>query len=281
MTRVPAGRDRDDTGDEEVIEVTRQQSTLWSATPRALARDGTLSDKAFRLWIVLASYADRSTGECFPKVRALTDHCGCHRSTIWRAQAELIDRGLLEVETRRAQRRPNLYTIIDPVDHVAPTRRAPRRAHATPAVAPTRHAMSRPRDNNEQESIEQESPTKDLAADAAAKATDDPLVACARNLAQLAFEQPVTPVTRGGFATVMKRIQAELEAHTPPAAIARAIESGDAITWTADALRTAIARATPKSRKRAGHRDGDPRSTDDILRGIRAGEERRANGRLR
>lgn len=79
------------------------------------------------------------------------------------------------------------------------------------------------------------------------KPTDDPVKAHAWKLAQFAYEQPVTPSTRGGFAGVMARIEAELRAGTIEQHIKAAILAGD-VTWTADGLRTAIGKAKPKQR---------------------------------
>jgi hypothetical protein len=102
------------------------------------------------------------------------------------------------------------------------------------------------------------------------KATDDPLVATAHELARLAFDQPVKPVTRGGFNTVHCRIKAELRAGTEPDAVRAAIASGD-VTWTADGLRTAISRARPK------RPNGDKpkrEAPDSILARLRSGAAR-------
>ena len=76
----------------------------------------------------------------------------------------------------------------------------------------------------------------------------DPLKHSSHLLAVLAFEQPVKPVTRGGFPAVMARIKAELAAGTDAQRIEQAIKAGD-ITWTADGLRMAISRVRSSSER--------------------------------
>jgi len=118
--------------------------------------------------------------------------------------------------------------------------------------------------------------SKALAADAAghcpgqggsAKVTEiDPVKGVAHRLAGLAFEQPLRPVTRGGFPAVMARLEQALRAGYTEEELARAIESGP-VTWTADGLTTALAMGRRQCRG-----PGEARSTTaTALRMIREG----------
>lgn len=97
----------------------------------------------------------------------------------------------------------------------------------------------------------------------------------AQGLAELAFRQRVKPVTRGGFPAVLARIKSELHAGTTVQAIRRTIEAGD-ITWTADGLRTAISKANPRARPRAGG-DGDARSLPELVEAAAQAEQQERN----
>jgi hypothetical protein len=107
------------------------------------------------------------------------------------------------------------------------------------------------------------------------RATDDPIKRHAHRLAVFAHEQPQKPVTRGGFPAVMARIEAELVAGTSVQHIQAAIEAGD-ITWTADGFRMAISRAKPTVPRTQERRDGDGRTTDELLAVAVAEDARRS-----
>ncbi len=124
------------------IEVRRQHRPNFAAVPLALARDGTLGDKAYRLWIVLLSYADFSDRSAFPKVSTLAADCGCAVATVWRAQSVLVKRGLLQVDSGKERGKANIYTLLEPVDNPAEVSRPRERG-----IAPTRDQVSRPRDS--------------------------------------------------------------------------------------------------------------------------------------
>jgi len=51
-----------------------------------------LSDKAIRLYAVLARYADNQTHEAFPSRETLADKMGCSPSSVDRAATELVER---------------------------------------------------------------------------------------------------------------------------------------------------------------------------------------------
>lgn len=57
--------------------------------------DSTVSDRALRLYAVLARYADRDDGTCFPTRRTLADRLRCSLDSIDRAKAELVDAGAI------------------------------------------------------------------------------------------------------------------------------------------------------------------------------------------
>lgn len=86
------------------------------------------------------------------------------------------------------------------------------------------------------------------------RATDDPVKARAHALATLAFEQEPKPVTRGGFLAVMARLEVALRAGYVVQDLERAILAAP-ITWTADGLTTAIAKANPRRRLVGGLND--------------------------
>ena len=61
-----------------------------------------LSDKALRLYAVLAGHADRQTHESRVKRKTLAAEMRCTVATVYRAKAELIERGCVSVERRTA-----------------------------------------------------------------------------------------------------------------------------------------------------------------------------------
>ena len=109
---------------------------------------------------------------------------------------------------------------------------------------------------------EREPKREPLGADAPVLESADPLRKQAHVLAVLAYEQPVKPVTRGGFNAVLMRITSELQAGTTVNDVRAAIEAGD-VTWTADGLRTAIGRVRSR---RTTRRDA---GVDHTIRAIR------------
>lgn len=96
------------------IRVRRKRQNGYAQIPYSVIRDSDLSDKALRMWLVLESYADWDDDTCYPSMTTLADHMGTTRQTIHRAQKELVERGLLEVESGQEAGTSNLYTVVDP-----------------------------------------------------------------------------------------------------------------------------------------------------------------------
>lgn len=190
------------------------------------------------------------------------------RSACTRARAQLLADGYLEpLSGTTAPNRPREYrfTFLG-AEHMAyplgggqsnaPRGDARSKSNTRQGDARTRGTTKRVRASNRQGDLlpTESEPKENLAA--VPRATDDPIKEHARRLAVIAHEQRVKPVTRGGFPTVMSRIEAELRAGTTVQAIRKAIEAGD-VTWTADGLRTAISKASPRARPRTNAVGGD------------------------
>jgi len=86
--------------------------------------DSGVSDKAFRLYAVLAKYADNEDGTAYPGRAKLAKRMGCSRSSVDRALEELIAVGAVSKKRRQVNGRwtSSLYTVY---------KIAPRRTHAT------------------------------------------------------------------------------------------------------------------------------------------------------
>jgi hypothetical protein len=111
--------------------------------PHDFARDGTLGDKAFRLWIVLQSHADYDDRDCRLYQSTLATEMDCARVTVWRAQNDLVQRNLLEIESGKTDGAANIYTLIDPPEGyftgetpLSRPRDTPYRAGETPGISP-------------------------------------------------------------------------------------------------------------------------------------------------
>jgi hypothetical protein len=126
----------------------------FSIVPEWLIDSG-CSDKALRLYVVLARYADNDDMTAYPGRGTLAKRMGCHRSSVDRAVEELIEVGAITKRQRVADGKyqSSLYTI---------RRIAPSRTHATTPVAPMQRPPSHPCDIElEPENIE---PKNSLAA---------------------------------------------------------------------------------------------------------------------
>lgn len=251
------------------IKVRRQRPQLWSPVPHGIMRNPELSDKAVRVYGVLMSYADFGTLEnCRPSMDTLAVDCGnCHRATVQRAVRELVKANLLLVESGKTAGLPNVYVLLEPpetVQRVLHGCATPSRARSRPGGASARDPGGAPaRDDLDPGNQEPGTNT-------GAMATDDPIVRHAHTLAQLAYEQPVKPVTRGDFGAVITRIEEQLRAGTSVQRVEAAILSGE-VTWTRDGLQTAINRANPRARPRANS-DGDDRSVVELQQAARRGQ---------
>ena len=75
--------------------------------------DSGVSDKAFRLYTVLAKYADNDSGTAYPGRGALAKRMGCSRSSVDRALEELISVGAVSKQRRSQDGRwtSSLYTV--------------------------------------------------------------------------------------------------------------------------------------------------------------------------
>ena len=107
--------------------------------------DSGCSDKAIRLYAVLARYADNDRLTADPGRGTLAKRMGCHRATVDRAVEELEALGAI-TKTRRVEGgkyQSSLYTIR----RTDPSRTdAPSRTHATTPVAPVQPPPSHPCD---------------------------------------------------------------------------------------------------------------------------------------
>lgn len=253
------------------FKVKRQRAQLWSPVPHGIMRNPDLSDKAVRVYGVLMSYADFGTLEnCRPSMDTLAVDCGnCHRATVQRAIRELIKANLLLVESGKVAGTANVYVLLEPPEAV----QGVLHGCTTPSRGGARPRGARARDRGEAPARDNQDPVnQDPGTNTGAMATDDPIVRHAHTLAKLAYEQPVIPVTRGDFGTVLTRIEEQLRAGTSVQRVEAAITAGD-ITWTRDGLQTAINRANPRARER-GNSDGDSRSLTELQHAARQGGRR-------
>jgi hypothetical protein len=97
--------------------------------------DAQLSDKAFRLYTILAVHADFNSGHSTPGRKLLAERMGCSIDTVDRAKKELVRVGALTVKPRTTPRG-------DPTSNVYVLHREPpsRRAAATRTGAGSPHA---------------------------------------------------------------------------------------------------------------------------------------------
>jgi hypothetical protein len=126
----------------------------FSIVPEWLIDSG-CSDKALRLYVVLARYADNDDLTAYPGRGTLAKRMGCHRASVDRAVEELIALGAVTKQRRVSEGKyqSSLYTI---------RRIAPSRTHATTPVAPVQRPPLHPCDIElEPENIE---PKNSLAA---------------------------------------------------------------------------------------------------------------------
>jgi len=84
----------------------------FSIVPEAVL-DADISDRAVRIYGILARYADSETGECFPSRETLAKRARCHWRSVDRAIQELIKIGALEKHHRRDGEayQSNLYVV--------------------------------------------------------------------------------------------------------------------------------------------------------------------------
>lgn len=102
--------------------------------------DSTLSDKAIRLYGIIARYADNETLQAFPSRETLAKRARCHVKSVDRAVHELINAGALFKEQRKngGEWQSNVYTL----------RRIPIRRGRDTDVATLGTPVSPPRDTD-------------------------------------------------------------------------------------------------------------------------------------
>jgi hypothetical protein len=182
--------------------------------------------------------------------------CNCSTDTVTRALAKMVEDGYLEVLAVGGGRgKATEYRMLRPIHPqdagVSDDPQTPASRRQTPASARlnTRKRAIAPITNRSEQKG-----TQVLAPNGADRATDDPLVKRARDLAMLAFEQTPTPITK--FPAVMARVEEALRAGYSVQAIEGVIRAGD-VVWTQAALTLALGRSRPT--RDPVHRGGDTR----------------------
>ena len=121
----------------------------FSIVPEWLIDSG-CSDKALRLYVVLARYADNDKLTAYPGRGTLAKRMNCHRASVDRAVEELVSLGAITktVRVKDGKYQSSLYTI---------RRIAPSSTHATTPVAPVQRPPLHPCDIElEPENVEPE-----------------------------------------------------------------------------------------------------------------------------
>jgi biotin operon repressor len=144
----------------------------FSIVPEWLIDSG-CTDKALRLYVVLARYADNDKLTAYPGRGTLAKRMGCHRASVDRAVEELVRIGAItkQVRVKDGKYQSSLYTV---------RRLPPSRTHATTPVAPVQPPPLHPCDielepKNENQELHAAPPkserrTKDNLFEAVAKA---------------------------------------------------------------------------------------------------------------
>jgi predicted transcriptional regulator len=70
-----------------------------------------ISHTAFRLYAVLARYADNVTHQAFPSLETLADRLGCGEKTVRRAIEDLVEHGAIK-KHNRGRYQSSLYTVM-------------------------------------------------------------------------------------------------------------------------------------------------------------------------
>ena len=84
----------------------------FSIIPEALLDTG-VSDRAIRVYAILARYADNETGQCFPSRETLAKRVNCHWRSVDRAIQELVEVGAITKQHRKSGEayQSNLYIV--------------------------------------------------------------------------------------------------------------------------------------------------------------------------
>lgn len=104
----------------------------FSIVPAWLLESG-VSDKAIRLYAVLAGYADAETGHAYPGRTLLSKRLSCSTKTVDRAVAELVDARAIKKQQRvkDGHYQSSLYTVVR-IDPASPKSRPSVTGDATP-----------------------------------------------------------------------------------------------------------------------------------------------------
>lgn len=92
----------------------RAERGPFTMVPDGVLLEADLSDRAFRLWVILRRRADYQTGECYPSRSWMAERLRCSRDTVDRAMTELLDLGAVTKESRyddRGDQTSNLYVV--------------------------------------------------------------------------------------------------------------------------------------------------------------------------
>lgn len=217
---------------------------------------------------VLADYADEK-GSCYPGQDTIAEQAGMSTRTVVRVMGELEAAGVLS----RKRRYHGLIRTSDRVHLNLSDQEAPYltdchpRLDAIPSPKRGRHRVRQAKatsttpvgDNVSPVEEPQEEPqgSSDAKASSKPKATDDPKVRQAHELATIAFSQKVKPSLAvngkgSAFAAVLKLFQAKLEAGFEYPILKRVAESED-VVWTSSGVQYAYLqakRAQPAKRVR-------------------------------
>lgn len=257
-------------------------SYRFAPIPEALLYDSTVDHLAVRVYGALARHG-MDPASCYPSHRRLAQLVGVSPRSVQRPLKVLEEAGWISRTERFSDRGDRLsdgYHV-----HVTPnTERAggasgdappafrnagppalsdadpPRSAARTPRV-PERGQEREPEEREQgNESKHNEFPSPD--GDDALKPTEsDPVKRRAHQLAVLAFEQDRKPVTRGGFAAVMARIEDALRSGRGVNELTGAITDGSIEVWTLDGISAALAR-------RRGPKNGASRNLNALGRAM-------------
>ncbi len=100
-------------------EVTQQQTSRYGlvfAANLVSEQAKSLSDAAFRLWIILHTYSPSNPGDGWTVgAERLAQDAGFSRSTFFRALAQLKANELVKVENSKASGKPNRYILVNAV----------------------------------------------------------------------------------------------------------------------------------------------------------------------
>lgn len=118
MSRLPAhpDDDRHKVSDSVLIDGSgrspdaRAINRKWLQSPVVLSAP----DKAFRVWVLLWTYANPDGASCFPAIDAIAAGTGKSRRGVFRALASLVELGLVVKDKPAGGWASTRYTLVDP-----------------------------------------------------------------------------------------------------------------------------------------------------------------------